>query len=327
MHRRRALAALASLAIPAALAQPRTRQVRRIRRVTVLFFGTPANSRRRREAFVKAMQELGYVEGRSVRYEWRYANGQPDLVARYAREVDHEVVDVIVTFSNPVATALRDAKVRVPVVMIGVDDPVRGGFADELSRPGRNFTGMTTNVVGQAPRYVDLLHEAIGKADRIGLLAVPTSSTYAVFRSRVQEQAARRGLQLSVLDASTPGEIERAMPGAHPGMDGLIVTSDTLLYNERRRIAELAVEGKLPVIYPRFGYVEVGGLMSYAPNEEYFATRGAAFTVRILDGDSPADMPIEGPTRYELAVSRKAAHSIGLVLPASLVQKADRIVA
>lgn len=296
-----------------------------MRRVTVFFFGTPANSRTRREAFLKAMTELGYVEGRAVRYDFRYANGQPDLAAQHAREIAHEIADVVVSFSASNAQALRDAHVSWPVVMIGVDDPVRGGLAHDLARPGTNFTGMTTNVIAQAPRYVDLLHEAVGKAALVGLLASPASTTYGVFRSRVEEQAARRGIRIVPLDVASPADIEHAIDPRH-GVHAFIVTSDTMIYNERRRIAELATEARLPGIYPRSGYVDVGGLMSFAPNEEYTATRGASFVSRILEGDAPSEMPIEGPTRYELRVNRKAAQAIGLALPAPFLQRADRVV-
>jgi putative ABC transport system substrate-binding protein len=325
VHRRRALAALASFALLPALSQPRPRQVRRVRRVAIFFFGTPANSRTRREAFVKAMADLGFVEGRQVRYDWRYANGQPDLVARIARELSHEVIDVIISFSTANTHALHEAGVTTPVVMVAVDDPVRSGFAHELSRPGANFTGMTTNVVAQAPRYVDFLQEALGKPPALGLLASPSATTYRLFRSRVEEHAGRRGIRIVALDVSTPQEMERVLEGVQ-GLQGLIVTSDAMYYTERRRIVEIVNERKLPTIYPRFGFVEVGGLMSYAPNDEYFASRGASFTARILDGDAPSEMPIEGPTRYELRVSRKAAQAIGLALPASFTQKADRVV-
>ncbi len=296
-----------------------------MRRVTIFFFGTPANSRARREAFVKAMLDLGHVDGRTVRYDWRYANGQPDLVTRHARELVREVADVIVSFSPANTQALRDAGVATPVVMIAVDDPVRDGFAHELSHPGMNFTGMTTNVIAQAPRYVELMHEALGKAATIGLLASPASSTYRQFRTRVEAEAVRRAVQIASLDASTPQEMERALTTDQP-MQGLIVTSDAMYYTERRRIIEIVTDRRLPAIYPRFGYVEAGGLMSFAPNDEYVATRGASFAARILEGDAPSGMPIEAPTRYELGVNPKAARAIGFALPKSLVQKADRIV-
>jgi putative ABC transport system substrate-binding protein len=327
VHRRRALAALASLAIPGALAQPRTRQVKRIRRVTIFFFGTPANSLARREAFVKGMQELGYAEGKTVRYDWRYGNGQPDLIRDIARELHRDVPDVIVCFSTICVNALKDERVTSPVVMVAVDDPFRAGFIQDMSHPGMNFTGMTTNVIAQAPRLVELLHEAVPTAGLIGMLASPSSSTYRLFRSRVEEQAARRGLRVIALDATTPQEIERVLATAPAEVGGLVVTNDATYYNERRRLAEIAVEKRLPAIYPRFGHVEVGGLMSYGPNEEYIATRAASFVARILDGDSPADMPIEGPTRYELGLNRKAAAAIKLAIPASLIKKADRVVA
>jgi putative tryptophan/tyrosine transport system substrate-binding protein len=203
---------------------------------------------------------------------------------------------------------------------------VRAGFAQDLSRPGTSFTGLTTNVIAQAPRYVDVIDEATPRTTHIGLLASPASSTYKLFRSRVEEHAASRNLRITAIDATTPQDIERALGPGLRDIQGLIVTSDAMFYNERRRIAELAVERRLPAIYPRVGYLEVGGLLSYGPNDDYFATRAAAFVVRILDGDSPPDMPIEGPTRYELAVNRKAATAIGLTLPEALLKRADRLV-
>jgi putative ABC transport system substrate-binding protein len=325
LQRRRALAALTALAACGALAQP-SAQPQRIRRVTVFFFGTPPNSRLRREAFTKGMQALGHAEGTQLRYDWRYGNGQPDLIQAIARALHREAPDVIVAFSTICANALKDEGVASPVVMVSVEDPLRAGFVNDLSRPGTNFTGMTTNVVAQAPRLLELLHEAVPRLGVVGMLASPSSSTYRVFRSRVEEQAARRGLRVAPLDATTPQEIERVLATLPAEVGGLVVTNDVTYYNERRRIAEIAVDRSLPAIYPRFGHVEAGGLMSYGPNEEYVATRAASFAARVLDGDSPADMPIEGPTRYELAVNRKAAAAINLAIPASLIRKADRVV-
>jgi putative ABC transport system substrate-binding protein len=327
LHRRNALAALASLAACGALAQQRPRTLaQRIRRVAIFFYGTPANSRARREAFVKGMQDLGYVEGTHVRYDWRYGNGQPDLILATVRDLHREAPDVIVAFSTICANALRDEGVASPVVMVAVDDPLRAGFVQDLSHPGMNFTGMTTNVIAQAPRLVELLHEAVPRIGLIGMLASPSSSTYRRFRARVEEQAARRGLKVMPLDATTPQEIERVLATLPAEVGGLVVTNDATYYNERRRLAEIAVDRRLPAMYPRVGHVEVGGLMSYGPNEEYIATRATSFVARILDGDAPADMPIEGPTRYELCVNRKAADAIGLALPAAIVQKADRVI-
>jgi putative ABC transport system substrate-binding protein len=297
-----------------------------MRRVCLFFFGTPANSRTRREAFIQAMLQAGYADGTNVRYDWRYANGQQDLVNQYAREMAQGVPDVIVAFSTSNSQALKEAGVASPVVMIAVDDPVRSGFVHDLSRPGTNFTGLTTSVIAQAPRYVELIDEATPRTAQIGLLASPASSTYKLFRSRVEEHAARRNIRIVMLDASTPQEVDRVLGSGLRDIQGLIVTSDAMFYTERLRIAELAVERQLPAIYPRFGYLEAGGLMSYGPNDEHFATRGAAFVVRIIEGDSPPDMPIEGPTRYELAVNRKAAAAIGFKLPESLTKKADRVV-
>ena len=326
MHRRRALAALASLAVPAALAETRLRAVRRIQRISIFFYGTPANAKARREAFVAGMQELGYEDGKNARYAWRYGNGQPDLILSIARELHREVPDVIIAFSTICANALKDEGVASPVVMVAVDDPLRAGFVNDLSHPGTNFTGMTTNVIAQAPRLVELLHEAVPRMGVIGMLASPSSSTYRLFRSRVEEQGSHRGLRVAPLDATAPQEMERVLASGPAEVGGLVVTNDATYYNERRRLAEIAVERKLPAIYPRFGHVQVGGLMSYGPNETYIAIRAASFVARILDGDSPADMPIEGPSRYELGINRTAAAAISLTIPAALIRKADRVV-
>lgn len=309
------------------MAQPLPRAVpQRVRRIAIFFFGTPANSHARSDAFVKGMEALGYVEGTHARYDWRYGNGQPDLIQGIARELHRNPPDVIVSFSTICVNALKDEGVGSPVVMVAVDDPLRAGFVQDMSHPGMNFTGMTTNVIAQAPRLVELLHEAVPRTGLIGILASPSSSTYRLFRSRVEEVAARRGLRALPMDATTPQEIERVLAAAPAEVGGLVVTNDATYYNERRRIAEIAVEKKLAAIYPRLGHVEAGGLMSYGPNEEYIATRAASFTARVLDGDSPADMPIEGPTRYELAINRKAADAIDLAIPATLIKKADRVV-
>lgn len=326
LHRRRALAALASLAACTAVAQPRPRALpQRIKRIAVFFYGTPAHGSTRREAFVKGMQAIGYVEGTHVRYDWRYGNGQPDLIQGIARDLLREVPDVIVAFSTLCANALKDAGVASPVVMVALDDPLRAGFVQDLSRPGANFTGVTTNVSTQAPRMVELLHEIVPRTSVLGVLASPSSPTYRVFRSRVEEAAARRGLRAVTLDATTPQDLERVLAAIPPEVGGVVIMNDAGYYNERRRLAEIAIERKFPAVYPRSGHVEVGGLMSYGPNDEYSATRAASFVARILDGDSPAEMPIEGATRYELALSKKAAAAIGLAIPAAVVQKADRV--
>jgi putative ABC transport system substrate-binding protein len=300
--------------------------VRRIQRIAILFYGSPGSSASRRAAFVRAMREHGYEDGNNVRYNWLYANGQPDLVARHAAQLTREVTDVVVSFSTNNTTALREAGVARPVVMIAIDDPVRAGFARELAHPGTNFTGMTTNVVAQAPRYVELLAEALGRMSAIGLLASPASTTYRLFRARVEDEAARHGIRVAALDATTPDDIERALGRGHPGVQGLVVTSDSMFYNERRRIVELVNGERLPTIYPRFGYVEVGGLMSYGPNDDRFAARAAKYVARIIEGEAPENMAIESPETYELAVSRRAARTIDLDLPATFIKKADRVV-
>ena len=328
MHRRRALAALASLAAAPAFAQqpPKLRQVRRIRRVCLFFFGTPANSRTRRDAFIQAMLQAGYADGTNVRFDWRYANGQQDLVNQYAREMAQGVPDVIVAFSTTNAQALKDAGVASPVVMIAVDDPVRSGFVHDLSHPGTNFTGLTTNVIAQAPRYVELIDEATPRTAQIGLLASPASTTYKLFRSRVDEQAARRNIRITLLDAATPQDIDRVLGPGLREVQGLIVTSDAMFYNERRHIAELVVERRLPAVYPRFGYLEAGGLMSYGPKISQSWKSAARYVEKILKGADPAVTPVEQVGIFEFVINTATARTLGLTIPKPVLARADALI-
>jgi putative ABC transport system substrate-binding protein len=294
--------------------------------VAILNSGTPANFRSRGEAFVKAMAEMGYVEGRNVLYTWRSANGQADLLKQYAQELK-QGVDLVVAASTRSTHALQEAQVRLPVVMVTVDDPVASGFARSLAHPGYNITGVTADAVEQAGRFVELLTQAAGKLSRVALMANPGSATYRGYRTRIESAAARAGTHVVVVEATSPQEIELEFPSRGPGgCDGVIMTSDTLFYSERMRLAELAASARLPVIYPQRAYVEVGGLMSYGPSPEQAYRRVAIYVDRIIKGASPRDMAIEPPNRYELVINRATARSLRLTLPPELLKKADKVI-
>ena len=295
-------------------------------RVAVLTSGSSANARTRLDAFRKGMEELGYVEGRNVHYEIRSANGQLDLLREDARELARDA-DVIVSSSARTTRTLKEASVSIPVVMVAVDDPVADGFARSLAHPGANFTGLTANVLDQAPRMVELLSQASPKLARLAVLANPSNPTYRSFRARMESAGARAGARTIVLEASTPEQLETAFPATGEDVfDGLVVMYDTMLYSQRIRIVELARDTRRPVIYPQRGYVEAGGLMSYGPQIEQNYRRAASYVDRILKGAQPRDMAIEPPVRFELVINRIAARGLGVQLAPDFLKKADKII-
>ncbi|MGZ5047190.1 MAG: ABC transporter substrate-binding protein [Usitatibacter sp.] len=323
---RRELLLLAAISPLGALTS-RAEDSDRLPRVALLMFGSPMNFRSRIDAFRAGMEDLGYVEGRNILFEWHSANGQMPVLQELARSLGKGSVDVIVSASTLTTHALQQAGVTHPVVMAAVDDPVAEGFAKSLARPGTNYTGLSANVVGEAHRFIELLAMAAGKLTRVGLLANPSNPTYRAAASRFEGAAARVGAKLTVLDASTLEQLETASPPpGEANHDGIVVMYDSLFYNNRIRVVELARDTRRPVIYPQRGYVEAGGLMSYGPQLEQSYRRVASYVSRILKGARPADLPIEPPAKLELVINRTAARGLGVQLPPSFLKKADKII-
>ncbi|HEX7560038.1 MAG TPA: ABC transporter substrate-binding protein [Usitatibacter sp.] len=293
----------------------------------MLTSGSSANARSRLDAFRKGMEELGYVEGRNVRYEMRSANGQLDLLREDARELARDA-DVIVSASAHTTRALHEASVSIPVVMVTVEDPVAEGFARSLAHPGGNYTGLSANILDHAPRYLELLSQAAPRLARLALLANPSNPTYRAFRARMESAAYRAGAKaIVVLEASTPEQLETAFPVQGEDVpDGVVVMYDTMLYSQRLRVVELARDTRRPFIYPQRAYVEAGGLMSYGPRPEQNYHRAATYVDRILKGAQPRDMAIEPPVRFELVVNRAAARGLGVQLSPEFLKKADKII-
>ena len=320
MNRRRSLATLAALCA-AGMPQLRARAAEEVSRVGVLMYGSRANTTSRIAAFTGAMRTLGYNEGRTVTYDLRWGNGQDDLLASHARSLASGGADVILSGSAIATRALMAAKSKVPIDIAAAEDPVVEGFARSLDKPGGNMTGLSSGLVEHLDRHVQLLTAVSPKLTRMTALLNPTEPFYQAFRARLQSAA--RATRLTVVDASTPGEVERvflAPPGEGP--EGVIVTSDTLFYNERRTIAELAAHAGRPAVYPLRGYVEAGGLMSWGPNPEANFARAAAFVDKIIHGARPGDLPFEPAPKLELVVNQGAMKDLGLSLPAELERQA-----
>jgi len=326
MKRRHALLGITALASSLALPS-RAQAPAKLPKVALFTFGSRYNARSRTEAFLKAMHEFGYEEGKNVHYESRFANGQPDLLRELAQEVAREKVDVVVSASTLTTEALLQATSSVPIVMATVEDPVISGFAKSLARPETNVTGLTANAVDQVPKHMELLLKTVRGIGKAAALMNPTNAVYAAYRARLESVAKSSRVRLTVMDATTYRDIERAFNGmASAPVGGLVVMSDSPFYTERSTITELAARYRIPAVYPQRAYAEAGGLISYGQNYEFNYTRAATYVDRILKGEKPPEMAIEEPANNELVVNRNAARSLGITLPTELLKRANKVI-
>ena len=327
MRRRDSIAALAAWAAASALPRFALAQApAKTPRVAILLFGSRANFAEREKAFMRGMRELGYEEGRNVRYEWRSANGQWELTRTLAQELADQKVDVILSAATVTTRALHDATKTVPVVMGASEDPVAEGFVRDLARPGTNITGIHASVLDQIPRQIDLLAQLAPRTKRLVVLINPAHAMYQSYRSRL-EASLRPGMRLAITEVHSREEIDRTFDSrSRSETDAMIVMNDPVLYNERRTIAEHAAKLKLPAVYPLRGFAEAGGLASVGPSPDANFHRAAAFVDKILKGAKPADIPVEPAVRFELVVNRSAARDLKIEIPPQILKQATTIV-
>ena len=279
------------------------------------------------EAFAKGIRELGYIEGQTIRVEHRYAQGNTTRLAELAADLVRLRVDVIVAQSTQAVDAARRATQTIPIVFPVTFDPVESGFVQSLARPGGNLTGLSPlNPVVTAKR-VELIREVIPSLSRVAVLRNPTNSGSSFALRETERAAERLGLRLHVLEVRQAAELERAVTTAVRGHAGaLMVLSDSLFFREHARIVELANKHRLPQIFDTKEFVESGGLMSYGADLNDLYRRSATYVDKILKGSSPATLPVEQATKFELLVNLKTARHLGLTIPQSVMLRADRIV-
>ncbi|HEY7140859.1 MAG TPA: ABC transporter substrate-binding protein [Methylomirabilota bacterium] len=281
------------------------------------------------DAFRVGLRDLGWVEGRNLAIEARGAGGQLDRLPGLARELVALSPALIVAFAPQPARAAKDATSVIPVVFVGVADPVRVGLVQSLARPGGNVTGVATLVPGGfIAKQFELLKEAVPHASRIATLGNPKNDVYRVtFPAEIPPTARALGVQVQVLEVSEPAQIEAAFEAAvRERADALHVLGDPIFHNPPHRIPELAARARLPAIYITADLVRAGGLMSYGPNFNDLYRRAASYVDQILKGQKPADLPVEQPTRFELAINLKTAKALGLAIPSSVLLRADQII-
>jgi putative tryptophan/tyrosine transport system substrate-binding protein len=305
----------------------RAQQPERMRRIGVLMnlaVGDPEGEARS-AAFLQALQQLGWSDGRNVRIDYRWAAGDTGRFHRYAEELLALVPDVILASATPSVQALQQATRTVPIVFAIVADPVGAGFVDSLARPGGHVTGFTPFEYGISGKWLELLKEIAPRVTRVAVLRDLTIGLGQL--GAIQSVAPSLGVELTPIGVGDAGQIERTVAAfARSSNGGLIVTASTSAIIHRELITTLAARNKLPAVYYERYWVAGGGLISYGPDFLDQFRRAAGYVDRILKGEKPADLPVQAPTKYELVINLKTAKALGLEIPPMLLARADEVI-
>jgi putative ABC transport system substrate-binding protein len=276
-----------------------------------------------------ALRELGYVEGRNLEFQWRWAEGRAERLPELAEDLVRLKVDVIVAVTNQPILAAKRATTSIPIVMIAGLDPVAFGLVASLSRPGGNVTGTSASPPEIGGKILEVLKEAIPSATRVTLIWDPSFPGMRPYADHADAVARAFNLSLSYAAIRQPAETEGVLGRvARDRPDALYVVPFGPLAAQLPRILDFAAKQKLPAIYTGWGatIVEAGGLMSYGPNLDETYRRSAAFIDKVLNGASPADLPVEQPRRFDFIVNLKTAKALGLTIPPSTLMRADRVI-
>jgi putative ABC transport system substrate-binding protein len=312
----------------AGAAWPLAARAQQAKRPIVGFLGdsTPLAESERAAAFARRLQDLGWIEGRTIAIEYRWADGRSDRLAEIAAEFARLKVDIIVTGGAPAVMAAKQAAPVVPIVFAVVGDPVGGGFVASLARPGGNVTGLSSLNPDLAGKRLDLLREAISNLGRLAIMGNVGNSMIVLELGELQAAARQLGLQLDTLEIRGPQDIASALDAVKGRADALYVCQDLLTRANRLRINTLALAAHLPVMHPGREFIEAAGLMSYGPNFLDLYRRVGDYVDKILRGAKPGDLPVEQPTKFELVINLITAQALGLRVPPSLLARADEVI-
>jgi ABC-type uncharacterized transport system substrate-binding protein len=307
----------------------RAQQGERIRRIGVLhsLAAGDTEGQARLTAFVQGLQELGWTDGRNVRIDYRWTAGDPEHARRYAAELVALAPDVILAHGGSVVPSLLVVTRTVPIVFTQTPDPVGAGFVNSLARPGGNVTGFTSYEYGISAKWLELLKEIAPRVTRVAVIRDAAIASGTGQWGALQSVAPSFGVELSPVNLLDAGEIERAVAAfARSPNSGVLVTASTLAVIHRELIVTLAARHKLPAVYFARYFVIGGALISYGPDTIDPHRRAAGYVDRIFKGEKPADLPVQAPTKYELAINLKTAKTLGLDVPTSLIARADEVI-
>ena len=281
----------------------------------------------REDSLWQGLRQLGYIEGKNVVMEYRYAEGQLDRLPQLAAELVQLKVDVIVVSGTRVAVAAKQAAGTIPIVLAGVGDPVQAGLVSSLAHPGTNVTGVSRISPDFIGQRVELIKEVVPKTARMAALSNPRNPGEAASLKAVELEARDLAVELQIVTATSVNDFASAFSAATKAhADALLVMPDALFHNYPSRIVELATANRLPTMYDRPEFVEAGGLMSYAVNIPDLWRQAARYIDRILKGSKPADLSIEEPSRYELTINLNTAKGLNLTIPTSVLVRADKVI-
>jgi putative ABC transport system substrate-binding protein len=304
----------------------RAQQAAKLPIIGFLGAATPSTTTPWIAAFVQRLREFGWVEGRNIVIEYRWAEGRTKRYAEIAAEFVRIKVDVIVTHSTAPVVAAKQATADIPIVFAAVSDPVGTGLVASLARPGGNVTGLANQLSDTVGKKLEVLREVVPDLRRLAIIANVGNPAAVLEMGEAQAAARKLGLEVTTPEIRRAEDIAPAFDALKDRADALYICPDPLMNTNRTRINILAVGARLPTVHGVREYVEAGGLMSYGPNLPDLWRRAAEFIDKILRGAKPADIPVEQPTKFDLVINLTTAKALGLKVPASVLARADEVI-
>ncbi len=303
-------------------------QPKKVPRIGFLIASSAKVQESRLEGFRQGLRALGYIEGKNIFVEYRYAEGKPDRLPELATDLIHLKVDIILAAGgSPPALAAKNATRTIPIVMTNVADAVGDGLVADLARPGSNVTGVSTLAPELSGKRLELLKDILPGISRVAVLANRDFRGYDAQMKEIEVAAQALGLQLQPVEVRGANDLEKAFSAITGGRARAVMTlSDPVTFTLLRRIVGLAIKSRIPSMHLQVEYAEAGGLVSYGPSYADLFRRAATFVDKILKGAKPADLPVEQPTKFELVINLKAAKQIGLTIPPNVLARADRVI-
>jgi ABC-type uncharacterized transport system substrate-binding protein len=295
--------------------------------IGVLVAGSSSSMESRINAFQKRLRELGYKEGQNIVVEYHYAEGNYNRLTAIATDLVRSNANVIVTWAIPVTQVVKNATNTIPIVMAGGGNPVETGLVESLAKPGGNITGLATIQNELTGKRLELLKEAVPKISRVAFVFNPEGQVPTQGYEPLKGFAQSLKISLEPLEIRKPNEIDKAFAAIPKSrVDGLLLESDPVFNTNRQKVIALTAKNRLPAMYPERRWAEDGGMMAYGTDLIEVANRAAIFVDKILKGAKPADLPVEQPTKFELAINLKTAKQIGVTIPQSVLFRADRVI-
>jgi len=299
----------------------------KVPRIGVLFPASPTTFALRMKTLLEGLGELGYVDGKTVAIEWRWAEDKVERLPELAAELVKLNVDVIVANGTPAIKAAQNATRTIPVVMVAVGDPVGTGLIASLAKPGGNLTGLSILAPELSGKRLELLREVVPKLSRVAAILNPTNPTYRTELQEIQDAGKTLSVQIKPVEVSNLTMLQDGFAAlSRDRVRGLLIFTDAILYSMRSRIVDYAAKQRLPAMYWQREFADDGGLMSYGPNTIDIFRRAGLYVDKILKGVKPTELPVEQPAKFEFVVNQKAAKQIGLTIPPNVLARADKVI-